>query len=280
MEYLEITAIVITIIVGLIAIAVYVWKGFGWLSSFNRKSESNLPPKPKPQASIHKKSTDNSTVASGHGSIAVNTSETVKITQSIPPNQIVLTEDAYKQNLENAVKAKQVEMQNAQHSEEKELIQKEIDAIKNTLSNLPESVKDAHERIDKIEKTLTSKGNKIGNSKLVEAQNALNLGIIAEKENRLLDAMTHYTLVAKLHPRFDILTRALSIATKIGDSSSALFFAEKAEKAASNEYGEGSKKHADSLSNLGATYSDQRDYQKSEQLCEQALKIYKKIIWR
>ena len=202
----------------------------------------------------------------------------ITINQSIEKGQIVLTEETYKQNLENAAKAKQLELQSAQQDEDKVVIQKEIDAINITLADLPKSLKNALDRIDKLEAIIAHKEQKTKVDILTDALNALRCGEVAEQENRLDDAMAHYALAAKLNPTFNTLTIALNAASKIYNYSSALSYALEAAKAAIKEYGEGSKEYANSLANLGVMYSNHGEYKKAEQFHEQALNIYKNLL--
>ncbi len=202
----------------------------------------------------------------------------ITINQSIKKGQIVLTEETYKQNLENAAKAKQLELQSAQQDEDKVVIQKEIDAINITLADLPKSLKNALDRIDKLEAIIAHKEQKTEVDILTDALNALRCGEVAEQENRLDDAMAHYALAAKLHPSFNILTSALNVAIKIPNYPSALSFALEVAKSAIKEYSEGSKEYANSLANLGLIHNELEEYKKAEQFYEQALNIYKKLL--
>ena len=140
-----------------------------------------------------------------------------------------------------------------------------------------ETYKNFQKDAEKLESNPEHDSNKIEANKMAEAQNALNLGQVAENENRLHNAMTHYTLAAKLNPRFDTLTKAIVIALRIGIFPPPALALD-AEKAAIKEYGKGSEKHAICLHNLGVIYEGHGEHKKSEQFSEQAINIYKNIL--
>lgn len=106
---------------------------------------------------------------------------------------------------------------------------------------------------------------------------AYTRGEIAEQDVRLEDAAQYYASAAHLAPNFKTLIRAQKLAHIIGDYESALSFGLEAQKTAITEYGEESAEYANSINNLGGVYQKQENYEKAEELYQQALDINKKI---
>ena len=240
---------------------------------------------------------DQNTKIDGNNNIVNN------IQQSGREGQIILTEEIYKEILDDKVKIRTFEL-NAAHGEEKARLQKEIDDLKNLLANLPQAFEDAQIQIAKLKAKLEREGNEIGAEKLAVAIIALEQadfskadelfaeieireklavkrsaraayarGEIAEQEVRWKDATEHYVRAAELDPCFDTLVSAQLFAIETGDYDFALLLSEKLKKAAINEYGENSEEYAVCISNIGGIYEDIGENKKAESLYEQALKI-------
>ncbi len=222
--------------------------------------------------------------------------------------QIVFTEEFYKQSLENAVKRKELELQEA-NKKQKPYLQAEITELNNRLTDIPNALKDANQRIASLESMLERESNEAGAEKMAEAQDALEkgdfskaieffteikkreelgehrsarasfaLGDIAEQEVRWRDAFKHYARAVQLDPKFETITKAQGLAFDIGNYSESLSFGMDAKKAALKEYGENSEQYANSLNNLGGIYHEQGEYEKAEALFNNALEINRKIL--
>ncbi len=109
---MDIFTIIASTIAGLAVVAIA--GTFNWLF-FRKKTKPNSP------ASFHKQ--NNNTIVK---------SEIVNINQSMIPNQILITEEDYKQNIKNAVKAKELEIKAAYNKEK--VSRKKSDDIKATAS--------------------------------------------------------------------------------------------------------------------------------------------------
>ncbi len=230
------------------------------------------------------------------------------VEQSISENQMVIPKEIYRENLENAVKRKELELQVAAHNDEKIQLYKQIDDLKNSLANLPESLKKAQERNAELEVLLKHGDNKVVEKKLKRAMNAIKennftkadnilteieetekldkkdfgsiayaRGAVAEQDIRWQDAAEHYTRAAQLNPCFENLISAQTLSRSIGDYNSALSLAQKATKAAIKEHGEDSKQYARSISNLALVHMDQKKYELAEPLLKESLKIRENI---
>ncbi len=233
---------------------------------------------------------------------------TPKIVQSKSEDHIVLTEEIYKQILENAVKAREGELRDA-HGEERAILQAQIDELKSRQADPEKALQDEQELKIKIRAVLEREGNEIGNKKLVEAGDALEKGDfskadelfaeieareelavkrsaraafargeIAEQEVRWYDAAEHYTRAAQLDPCFENLISAQRLTFEVGAYDSALSFGLAAQKAAIKEHGKDSKEYATSLNNLGTVYSNKKQYKKAEMLYKESLKIRQDIL--
>ncbi len=184
----------------------------------------------------------------------------------------------------------------------------ELESIKDAISNLPESVKNAHERIDNIESILTYKANKTGNSKLAEASDAIEKGDfskadalfteaeanekltgknaayaaygrgqIAEHEVRRNDAVEHYARAVQFDSCFETLISLQRLFRFTRDYDSALSVCLDAQKAAIRQYGKDSRQYAHSVSGLAAIYHQQGEYKLAEPLHKESLKIRQNV---
>ncbi len=230
------------------------------------------------------------------------------VKQSASENQVILPKEIYRENLENAVRVKELEMQ-ATHGKEREIFQAQIDKLNNDLANLPQAFEKAQTQIADLKAKLEREGNEIGAEKLAvaitaleqgdfskadelfaeieareelaverSARSAFARGEIAEQEVRWQDAAEHYARAAQLAPYFETLIKAQNFALDTGNYNSALSFGLDAEKAAIAEYKENSEQHANSLNNLAGVYTAQGHYEQAEPLYEKALKIcYEKL---
>ena len=187
---------------------------------------------------------------------------------------------------------------------EKANIPIELESIKDAISDLPESVKKAHERIDNIETILTYKGNKTGNSKLAEASDAIEKGNfskadalfteseanekltgknaayaaygrgqIAEHEVRWNDAVEHYARAVQFDSCFETLISLQRLFRFTKDYDSALSVCLDAQKAAIMQYGKDSEQYAHSVSGHALIHNKKGDYKLAESLHKESLKI-------
>ncbi|MCA8836205.1 MAG: tetratricopeptide repeat protein, partial [Proteobacteria bacterium] len=233
---------------------------------------------------------------------------TPKIVQSKSEDHIVLTEEIYKQILENAVKARESELRDA-HGEERAILQAQIDELKSRQADPEKALQDEQELKIKIRADLEREGNEIGNKKLMEAWDALEegnfskaddlfaeieareelavkrsaraafaRGEIAEQEIRWYDAAKHYARAAQVDPSFDTLMKAQELAFSIGDYYSALSFGKDAKKAAIKEHGKDTEEYAASLNDIGVVYDRLKEYKLAEPLHKEALKIRQDIL--
>ena len=222
--------------------------------------------------------------ASGQGSIAIGNAQNVNINQDNSNVQMPVEELQRRIELERK------------------------DAVEDTISDLPESVKKAHERIDNIETILTYKANKTGNSKLAEASDAIEKGDfskadalfteaeanekltgknaayaaygrgqIAEHEVRWNDAVEHYARAVQFDSCFETLISLQRLFRFTKDYDSALSFCLDAQKSAIMQYGKNSKQYAHSVSGLAAIYNKKGEYKLAEQLYKEALKIRQNV---
>ena len=230
-----------------------------------------------------------------------NTVNNVK--QSASENQVILPKEIYRENLENAVRVKELEMQ-ATHGKEREIFQAQIDKLNNDLANLPQAFEKAQTQIAELKAKLEREGNAIGAEKLAVAITALEQGDfskaddlfaeieareelavkrsaraafargeIAEQEVRWHDAAKHFARAAHLDPCFNTLNRAQKSAFSIGNYDSAVSFSLQADEATITECGEDSIEYATILNNRGTLYRAQKLYEKAELFYQQALKI-------
>ncbi len=244
----------------------------------------------------------------GVNAVGKNINIVTTINEATSEKQIVLTEEIYKEILDDKVKIRTFEL-NAAHGEEKARLQKEIDDLKNLLANLPQAFEEAQIQIAKLKAKLEREGNEIGAEKLAvaiialeqadfskadelfaeieireklavkrSARAAFARGEIAQQEVRWHDAAEHYTRAAQLDPCFDTLIRAQQLTQDSGNYVSALSLGLAAEKAAIAEYGEESKEHANCLNNIAGVYQRQRRDKEAEKLYEQVIKINKELL--
>ena len=230
---------------------------------------------------------------------------------TVPQDQVSIPKDIYRENLENAVKRKELEMQVAQGEEKVLLLQEQIAELNKrlTLTDPQKSLEEKNARIASLESALEREGNDIGAEKLEKAKIALEnsdfskadklfaeietheelalqrsarvafaRGQIAEQEIRWKDAAKHYARTAHLAPNFDTLIKAEELAYAVGDDPTALFFNTKLKKEAIAEYGKESKQYAQAISNLGLIYTRQKKYKKAEQRHKEALKLRQDIL--
>ncbi len=233
---------------------------------------------------------------------------TTKTAQSTPEPHIVIPKEIYRENLENAVRIKELEMQ-ATLGKEREIFQAQIDKLKNDLANLPQAFEKAQAQIAELKAKLEREGNEIGAEKLAVAITALEQGDfskadelfaeieareelavkrsaraafargkIAEQEVRWYDAAKHYARTAQIDPSFDTLIKAQELAFSIGDYDSALSFGKDAKKAAIKEHGEYTKEYATSLNDIGVVYDGLKEYKLAEPLHKESLKIRQDIL--
>ena len=229
------------------------------------------------------------------------------IQQSAGEGQIILTEEIYKEILDDKVKIRTFEL-NAAHGEEKARLQKEIDDLKNLLTNLPQAFEDAQIQIAKLKAKLEREGNEIGAEKLAVAITALEQadfskadelfaeieareelavkrsaraayarGEIAHQDVRWSDAAKHFARAAHLDPCFETLIMAQRLADAMGDYNSAFSFGLESAKAAVSQYGDSSEEYAISLNNLGGLYQTHGQYEDAKSFHETALNIYKAL---
>ncbi len=229
------------------------------------------------------------------------------INQSIAKGQIVLTEEIYKQILENTVKATESGIKDA-HNDEKVQLYKQIDGLQNKLANLPESLKKEQKKNAKLVARLKQMGGKVAEKKfkkaidafkknefakadkiLIEIEETERLdkqdfgeiayarGDIAEQDVRWHDAFKHYTRASQLDPCFKNLVCAQGLAIDLRSYDSVLSFGKDAKKAAIKEYGEDSKEYATILNNIGVAYNGLKDYESAERLHTEALEIRENI---
>ncbi len=222
-------------------------------------------------------------------------------------SHIVLTEEIYKQILENAVKARESELRDA-HGEERAILQAQIDELKSRQADPEKALQDEQELKIKIRADLEREGNEIGNKKLMEAWDALEegnfskaddlfaeieareelavkrsaraafaRGEIAEQEIRWYDAAKHYARAAQLNPCFENLISAQKLTFDAGDYDSALSLGLDAQKAAIKKHGEKSEQYANILNNLASVYLIQKQYKGAESLFKEALKLHQDI---
>ena len=225
------------------------------------------------------------------------------IQQSAREGQIILTEEIYKESLENAVRVKELEMQ-ATLGKEREIFQAQIDELKNSLANLPESLKKEQEKNAELVALLEQREGKIAEKKFQKAIDAIKenefakadkilieieakeklskkefgiiahtRGEIAEQDIRWHDAAKHFARAAQINPCYRHLILAEKFAVNTGDYDSALSFGEEAKKAAFKEHGEDTEEYATSLNNLGKVYSSKKQYKKAELFYDESLKI-------
>ncbi len=235
-----------------------------------------------------------------------NKSETT-INEATPENQIVIPKEIYRENLENAVKRKELELQVA-HNDEKIKLYEQIDDLKNSLANLPESLKKAEEANAELVARLEQMGGKDAEKKfekaidafqenklakadkiLIEIEETERLdkknfggvayarGHIAQQDMRWKDAVEHYTRAVQLNPCFETLINAQKLSYSIGDYNYALSLAHKTTKAAIKEHGEDTEEYALSISSLGLIHMAQKKYELAEPLHTEALKIRENI---
>ena len=259
----------------------------------------------------HKENDSISADASGENSIAIGkVGGNLTISPSpapAPPERIDVPKDIYKESLENAVKAKALELQIA-HGEEKAILQAQINELNNRLTNLPQAFEEAQAQIAELKAKLELEGNEIGAEKLavaiialekgdfskaddlfaeIEAREKLAVkrsaraatarGQIAQQEIRWKDAAEHYARAVRLDPCFETLIRSQKLAISIGDYSSALSLGIKTQNLSRDEYGEESPEYAISLNNLAALYLENNEYNKAEPLLDEAIKIEKSL---
>ncbi len=211
-------------------------------------------------------------------------------------------------SLDNAVKAKGLELELAQEQKDKARIQAELNELKNRQADPEKALQEEAEFKAKIKADLEREGNEAGAEKMAEAQDALEngdfskaieffteikkreelggkrsaraslaLGEIAEQEVRWHDAAEHYARAAQLDPCFETLIRAQKLAVDVGNYDSALYFGIEAKKVTSKKYGEDSKQYALCINNLAGLYLANGEYKKAEYFLEETLKIYKNI---
>ena len=192
---------------------------------------------------------------------------TPKTAQSTPEPHIVIPKEIYKENLENAVRVKELEMQ-AALGKEREIFQAQIDKLNNDLANLPQAFEKAQTQIAELKAKLEREGNEIGAKKLAVAITALEQadfskadelfaeieareelavkrsaraayarGEIAEQEVRWYDAAEHYARAAQLDPCFLTLISAQRLTVDVGSYDSAVSLGLDAQKAAIKEHG-------------------------------------------
>ncbi len=229
------------------------------------------------------------------------------VEQSASENQVILPKEIYRENLENAVRVKELEMQ-ATHGKEREIFQAQIDKLNNDLANLPQAFEELQKRNAELEVLLKHGDNKVVEKKIDRAMDAITernftkadnilteiedterldkknfgsiayaRGYIAEQDIRWKDALEHYTRAAQLNPCFKTLIGAQRLSYSIGDYNSALSLAQKAMKAAIKEHGEDSEQYARSISNLAMVHMEQKKYELAEPLHKEALKIRENI---
>ena len=239
----------------------------------------------------------------GVNAVGKNINIVTTINEATPEKQIVLTEEAYKKILENAVRVKELEMQ-ATLGKEREIFQAQIDGLQNKLANLPESLKKEQETNAELVALLEQMGSKVAEKKFQKANDAFQeneftktdkilmeieekeklskkhfgeiayaRGTVAEKDLRWKDSVEHYARAAQLNPCFKALIKAQERANYAGDYNSALSFGLDAQKSAIKEYGKDSLQYAGILNDLGTVYNRLKDYKTAERLHTEALKI-------
>ena len=212
--------------------------------------------------------------------------------------------EEHKERLEDKIKITELALKNA-HNDEKMQLYTQIHDLKNSLANLPESLKKEQEKnaelvarleqmesktaekkfqksIDAFNKNEFSKADKIlteieENEKLSKKEFGViahTRGEIAEQDIRWHDAANHYARAVQFDSCFITLIMAEKLALATGDYDSALSLGEEAKKAAIKEHGEDTEEYASSLSNLGLVHIKQKKYKLAEQLLQDALKIY------
>ncbi len=262
----------ITIILGSIGIAVYIWNGFGWFFSFKKKQKPKSMPEPAPS------------------------------------NQDDFAKGIYRENIDNAVKVKGLETELAHEKKGRELIQAELDEFKNRQDDPEKALKKEQEFKANIKADLEREGNRIGSEKMIAAQDALEngdfskaddlfaeieareklvversaraafaRGQIANQDVRLTDAAEHYARAAQLQPCFETLIIAHELAFNIGDYDSALSLGLDAEKAAIKDYEKESEQHARAINDLATLYKQKAQYKDAELLYNKSLEIRKKL---
>ncbi len=211
--------------------------------------------------------------------------------------------EEHKERLEDKLQIKELALKNA-HNDEKMQLYAHIYDLKNSLANLPDSLKKEQEKNAELVALLEQMGSKVAEKKFKKAMDAFNetefskadkilaeiednekiskkefgviaytRGEIAEQDIRWHAAAKHYTRAAQLDPCFLTLIMAERLAIDIGDYDSALSFGEEAKKAAFKEHGEDSEEYATSLGNLGLVHIKQKKYKLAEQLHTEALEI-------
>ena len=238
-----------------------------------------------------------------------NTVNNVK--QSASENQVILPKEIYRENIENAVRVKELEMQ-ATHGKEREIFQAQIDKLNNDLANLPKYLKKTNALITRLKIDLENMLElmlELGNyealiGKLTVAKADLEKGYfsktdeflyelevfqksnsensfrasllraeIAQHEVRWKDAVEHCARAVKLNPCFITLMKAQILACDMGDYPSALSLGVRTQKAAIKEHGEESKEYANFLSNIAGIFLYNNDGKSAESLFNKTLKI-------
>ncbi len=216
--------------------------------------------------------------------------------------------EEHKENLENAVKRKELELQVA-HNDEKIELYKQIDGLKNQLLNLLKSFQDAQTRIADLEAIVEDANDEVLAKKLEAAINAIKKadfekarkllaeieknkklhtdilgsiayarGIIAEQEVRWKDAAECFARSAQFYPCFPTLSMAGKFAHATGNYHSALSFSIDSQKITLEKHGEKSRQYGTAMNNLGAAYNAQGNSKKAEEFFDKALIIRKNVM--
>ncbi len=216
--------------------------------------------------------------------------------------------EEHKERLEDKLQIKELALKNA-HNDEKMQLYAHIYDLKNSLANLPESLKKEQEKNAKLVALLEQMGGKVAEKKfqkaidafkekefakadkiLIEIEETEKLnkkdfgeiayarGDIAEQLVRWHDAVEHYTRAAQLDPCFKNLLKVQKLTYNIGDYDSSISFGLAAQKAAINEHGKYSKQYARIISNLAVIHMEQKKYELAEPLHKESLKLYQDIL--
>ena len=216
--------------------------------------------------------------------------------------------EEHKENLENAVKRKELELQVA-HNDEKIELYKQIDGLKNQLLNLLKSFQDAQTRIADLEAIVEDGNDEAVAKKLKTAIDAIKKsdfekarkllaeieknkklhtevlggiayarGIIAEQEVRWKDAAECFARSAQFYPCFETLSMAGKFAHATGDYHASLSFSLESQKITPKKYGKKSREYGTAMNNLGAAYRKQGNNKKAEEFFDKALIIRKNVM--
>jgi len=212
---------------------------------------------------------------------------------------------------QTALKEREAELRNdleRAHEGEKAVLQLELSAIGNKLSDVEADYQRTLAELAEIKSKLARYDNQINELEKISAYDALDRGDrsiahalfaaleqkaqaraddaleeaaemafqqgqIAEQEIRWLDAAEHFARAARLNPTYDTLIKAGEFLRRAGRSGEAIRFDEDLVALSKSEHGDADAKTAEAMNNLASSYRAMGRYRDAEPLFRQAIEI-------